>query len=122
MMVITNNESVLQTDSHEVEFVKGDAFDVLKRVRDCIHLGHRLLSYPLGASIKMLHSPIVSVVVEPKMGAVDAVSLEVIEDSIARLEAIMGERPFDWRNQKDYERIDQDRLQAAYRELNVHER
>ncbi len=119
LTVFTNNESVVREKSHEVQFIEGDAFAVLRAVRDAIHLGGILKSYPLGASIKMLHAPIVSVLVEEKKGPVDQVSFEVIEDSIIRLQTVMGERPFDWRNRKDYELVDNDRLHAALRELNA---
>lgn len=119
LTVFTNNESVVRDKSHEVQFIEGDAFAVLRAVRDAIHLGGILKSYPLGASIKMLHAPIVSVLVEEKKGPVDQASFEVIEDSIIRLQNVMGERPFDWRNRKDYELVDNDRLHAALSELNA---
>ena len=119
LTVFTNNESVVREKSHEVQFIEGDAFAVLRAVRDAIHLGGILKSYPLGASIKMLHAPIVSVLVEEKKGPVDQASFEVIEDSIIRLQTVMGERPFDWRNRKDYELVDNDRLHAALSELNA---
>lgn len=118
-VVITNNKAVITESKLECLVVDGDADEVLQRVRDLTHSGSKLLSYPLGASIKMLHSPVLSVLMDKSNGDMDLNSVETIESSILKLKTTMGERPFDYRNREGYELIDFDRLKAAMRELNL---
>ena len=115
-IVVTNNTVVLQENENCIA-VQGDSMDVLTKVRDLTHQGYKLLSYPLGASIKMLHSPVTSVMMEEGKG-LDETSVEITENSLQMLKKVLGERSLDERNRKDYEVIDCNRLQQIERELN----
>lgn len=118
-VIITNNKIVLNESKLKCIAVDGDADEVLLKVRDFIHSGSVLLSYPLGGSIKMLHSPVLSVIIDKALGVEDLDSIDAIETSILKLRTTMGERAFDYRNIDDYEIIDFDRLKAAMRELKI---
>lgn len=115
--IVTNNSLCRHRFAH-CEWVDGDYEDVLKRTRDLVHRGYELLSYPLGASVRMHFSPVVSILLSESRGAVDAVSLQVMEDSIDLFYKIRGLRESDTRNKDAYELIDMERLQAALRESN----
>ncbi len=117
-VIVTNNEIVLQQAPYPCISVCGDTEDVLVKVRDLIHTGYRLLSYPLGASIKMLHSPVTSVLLSENSGPMDPESVEILERSVEMLHATLGERKPEERHRKDYEIVDWHRLQAAMSELN----
>ena len=116
LVIVTNNAIVQTKSTHPILPVSGNSSDVLKKVRDLVHTGSRLVSYPLGASIKMLHSPVTSVLIEQQDGAIDPESLEIIEESILKLDRVLGERKPDERNRSDYEVVDWNRLQAALTE------
>lgn len=115
--IVTNN-SLCRSRFADCEWVEGDYEDVLKRTRDLVHRGYELLSYPLGASVRMHFSPVVSILLSESRGTVDPVSMQVMEDSIALFYKIRGIRESDTRNKNAYELIDMERLQAAIRESN----
>ena len=116
-VIVSNNEITLENAPYPCIPVEGDTVDVLVTARDLIHQGYKLLSYPLGASFKMLHSPSNSVLLEEREGPIDPISLEIIENSMQILKKIRGEREADERHRSDYEVIDWNRLQSAMNEL-----
>ncbi|MDO5689001.1 MAG: GrdX family protein [Tissierellia bacterium] len=118
-IIVTNNSLVVKEQKLPCIYVEEDADQVLAKVRDLVHMGYLLLSHPLGASIKMIHSPVVSILMEEKTGPMDLESVEVIEGAILKLRAALGERTFDYRNRSDYEIVDRDRLLAAFQELKL---
>ena len=61
-ILITNNDLMNDFEGEKI-FVNGSAWDVLVQTRDYIHKGHRLISSPIGASIRMLLSPIKSIII-----------------------------------------------------------
>jgi len=82
-IIVTNNpltEAGFQ-DKFRVEFIKAPA-DVLTRVRDLVHAGHLLLTYPLPGGVKPNETPYRSVLVSETKGAVDEESLRIIEECI----------------------------------------
>ncbi len=120
MVMVSNNTAISAGASVEILRVEGDSMDVMNRVRDLVHTGYKILSHPLGASIKMLHSPVTSVLLEKGDGPIDPSSLSLIESDILKLGTVMGERPFDHRNREAYELIDRNRMQSALNELHFY--
>ncbi|MBS4536598.1 GrdX family protein [Clostridium sp. D2Q-14] len=82
--IITNNILVNNKYSkyYEVEYFDIDYIEVLKKVRDCIHMGHKLLSHPLSGSVKPNETPYKSVIISKEKEELDINSLMVIEESI----------------------------------------
>lgn len=114
-IIITNNELVKNTRENSV-FVEGDYIDLLMKLRDYIHIGHKLISYPLGASIRMIYSPVKSVLISSDKGEFDENSLEILEGSIEKYKAIIGDRNIDYKNKGDYEIVDRELLDSAIEE------
>lgn len=104
-IILSNNNKVIEHYS-DVVVVEGNYIDVLNKARDLIHIGHRLISSPLGASIKMLYSPVKTLMLTPKMPDLDSYSIDLIESSINKYKITLGERLVDMKNKKDYELID----------------
>ena len=83
--MITNNplvKSEYETD-HIVDFAETDLIDVLIRVRDMIHKGHKLLTHPLSGSIKPNETIFKTVLVSGNTGRTDFDSVAMIEDCIS---------------------------------------
>jgi hypothetical protein len=82
-IVITNNPMVRDMFSGQgIEFHNTNYFEVLKTVRDRVHLGHRLLTHPLSGSVKPGETPYKTVIISAKKGGLDEESLSMIENSI----------------------------------------
>ncbi|HAI20364.1 MAG TPA: hypothetical protein DCM14_00415 [Clostridiales bacterium UBA8153] len=84
--MLTNNDLVASRQrGNPVEFLEGDARQVLVRARDLIHAGWRLVSHPRVGGLPGPGNPYRSVVVERTHGPVDYQSLVAIEEAIAQL-------------------------------------
>lgn len=83
-MIVTNNPLVPKKldDSCTVAYENISYEDVLKKVRDRIHEGHRLLSHPLSGSVKPNETPYKSVMISKGKGEIDEGSLKIIENAI----------------------------------------
>ena len=82
-IVVTNNPLVsLKIKEGEILFFETDNLGVFKKVRDKIHLGHKLLTHPLAGSIKPWETPYRTVLLTKDKGVLDVESLQLIEDSI----------------------------------------
>ena len=114
-LIVTNNSKVLDEFSNVIH-VEGDFKDVLKKTRDMVHIGYKMVSYPLAASIRMMYSPTRSILISSQPQEVDEISMEIIEDSIQKYDVTMGQRNVDVRNRSDYEIIDYDLIISAIRE------
>ena len=114
-LIITNNSKVLAEFDNVIE-VEGDFKEVLKKTRDMVHIGYKMVSYPLAASIRMMYSPTRSILISSKPQEVDEVSMEIIETSMQKYDVTMGERIVDVRNRSDYEIIDYDLIISAIKE------
>lgn len=83
--LITNNPLVAREFSGVCAMYYSDISlrEVLLKVRDAIHGGHRLLTHPLSGSVKPNETPCKSVLIsgEPD-AAIDLNSLRIIEESI----------------------------------------
>ncbi len=83
-IIITNNPEVAACWAQVTEWVEGGARAVLRRARDLVHLGHRLLSHPLAGSVKPNESPYRSVIVSKHPETtIHFDSLRIIEDALA---------------------------------------
>lgn len=83
--IITNNELVRDKFAAEqmVEFHEEAHIPLLERVRDYVHLGHKLLTHPLAGSIKPNETPYKTVLLTKAKGPLDGDSVRIIEESIA---------------------------------------
>lgn len=83
-MIITNNDWVLNKykDIYNVVYIDGTFKDVLIAVRDKIHIGHELLTHPLGSSVKPSETPYKSVIVSDNKNYTSFDSIYMIENAI----------------------------------------
>lgn len=114
-ILITNN-SLLQDLSIEQVFVEGSSWDVLLKTRDYIHKGHHLVSSPIGASIRMLLSPIRSVIISASAEVENEYSILQFETAMEKQKQITENRGEDIKNKEDYERVDRELILAAINE------
>jgi hypothetical protein len=86
IIIVTNNPESLDKLKlkYRLDFIQGDVMDVLKKVRDYIHINHRLLTHPLVSSIKPNEMPYRTIIISQKReNIMDMDSLELIESSIS---------------------------------------
>lgn len=90
LFIITNNPMSRSTfeNKYVVEYIEmGTQIDVLKKARDYVHLGYRLLTHPLMGSVKPNETPYRTICIsKEKEDKVDFSSLDIIEVSIATTE------------------------------------
>lgn len=130
-MIITNN-TLVRKDFSDIEYIEGDFLDVLNRVREKVYSDYILVSHPLGASIRMMFSPVRSIIIDKidkklsdteddgldDLDNLSGESRKVIDEAIEKYAYIMGKRNPDIRNTKDYEKIDYILLKSAIEEIN----
>lgn len=82
--ILTNNPRVLRLreEGCEVLYAEEPYDGILRRARDLIHQGHSLLTHPLSGSVKPGENPYKSIMLSSRAGALDAQSLELIENAI----------------------------------------
>lgn len=114
-MILTNN-SMLR-DHPDTNWVEGDQGDVLRRARDLIHKGHRLLTSPLAASGRMHFSPVRSLVLSDAPEESGQQSILTIENGISLYETAVSRHTLDYKNKADYEFIDNELLTQALYEI-----
>ncbi len=112
--IITNN-TLVKTKFENAIYVDGDFRDVLITTRDFIHTGSSLVQHPLPASIRMLYSPIRSIIIKEDSGSEHSVL--TIETAIEKYDKTMGIRKPDYKNTTDYIDMDYSMLQSALAEL-----
>jgi hypothetical protein len=86
MIVVTNNPMTKKEleASYKLEYVEGNVVEVFKKVRDYIHLNHRLLTHPLVSSIKPNEIPYRTVIISrDRDNNIDMESLSLIENSLS---------------------------------------
>lgn len=116
--VVTNNPLVKESlsDSVGVSFFKDDSHrDILKRVRDFVHEGYRILTHPLAGSVKPWETPYRSVMITTEReDKTDMFSLEMIEQAIFTLEKSKA-RPvvLDEKVSTDFQLVDLSLIQSA---------
>jgi hypothetical protein len=85
MIIITNNPMTREKLESEyiLEYIEGNTIEVYKKVRDYIHLNHRLLTHPLVSSIKPNEIPYRTVIISKNRdNNIDMESLSLIENSL----------------------------------------
>ncbi|MFD3155852.1 GrdX family protein [Haloimpatiens sp. FM7330] len=122
MMVITNNPLSKDKLANEekvqsIEYIDGTYMDVLKKTRDYIHKGHKLLTHPLMSSLKPNETPYRTVCISSECGNnINMKSLSLIENAIMATEKFLkiGKNP-KWTQSilKDFQVIDYDLIYHA---------
>ena len=116
--IVTNNYGVKDKFvDMDMIFMECELVDILKYVRDKVHLGYILLSHPLAGSVKPNETPYKSVLISKnKYKKIDLVSLRIIEDSIEMSEKLIRDRKMrKWPERiiKDFSIIDLDLISSA---------
>lgn len=116
-IVITNNS--IFKNREDTIYIDGDFIDVLKSVRDHMHKGYLAISHPLPASIRMILSPVRSVIMVDSYTDQNLYNktLEIVENSIISYTNTMGIRKPDYKNIEDYKIIDKNLLYSSFDEL-----
>jgi hypothetical protein len=120
VIIVTNNALSLSefSKNNEVVFVEGSLLDVLRRVRDYVHLGHKLLTHPLMGSIKPNQTPYKTVAISSNSASsVDLDSLMFIENSLETAERLIKDKQLRLWPEKvleDYRLIDFDLISNAF--------
>lgn len=100
IIIVTNNPKVFQkfNGKYEIEYLENESYlDVLLKVRDKLHKGHKLLSHPLSGSVKPNETPFKSILISQKKGKIDFGSISILENSIATYEKFIKiKRLPDW--------------------------
>ena len=117
--LIISNNPLVKSKYPGALFVCGGFGEVLCKVRDLIHLGHKLISHPLGSSIRMIYSPYRSVVVSSVADSFCEEHCKIIESSIEGYRAAMGGRRSDYPNHKDYQFMDLELLESSLKEATL---
>lgn len=112
---IVSNNSIVYEKLEKVEFIEGNYIDVLLKARDLLHMGYSLVSHPLPASIRMVFSPVRSIILK-KIDGFDEESIIVIEKSLEKYKLTMKNRNIDFKNKNDYEFVDHLLTQSALEE------
>lgn len=114
-LIIVSNNKLIYEKNNNVKFINGEYIDVLNEVRNLIHMGYVLVNHPLPASIRMVFSPVRSILLDKKE-KFDEYSNFVIENSIEKYKLTMENRKIDYENKKDYELVDQMLMESALEE------
>jgi hypothetical protein len=119
LIIVTNNP--LSKEKFEIKykvvFIEGNMMDILKKVRNNIHEGHKLLTHPLMSSVKPNETPYRTICIsKEKLFEVDLQSLSIIEESILTTEKFLNDFKTPQWNEKillDFQLIDYDLIYHA---------
>ncbi len=119
LFIVTNNPMSKEKfeEKFKVEFIDVPQLDILKKVRNYIHKGNRILTHPLMGSVKPNETPYRTVCVSREVvNGVDLQSLEIIENAIGTTEKFL--RDFNtpkWSEKilTDFQVIDSDLIDHA---------
>jgi len=119
LFIVTNNPMSKEKfeKKFKVEFIDVPQLDILKKVRNYIHKGNRILTHPLMGSVKPNETPYRTVCVSTEVvNGVDLQSLEIIENAIGTTEKFL--RDFNtpkWSEKilTDFQVIDSDLIDHA---------
>lgn len=119
LSLISNNPQVLAQYPQQAIAVAGGVAEVYAAARDAIHGGAKLLNHPLSGSIKPNQSPYRSLVLgQSRTGALDFVSLSLIEEAIATLRKLqILKQNYSADVLEDFQVIDLDLVAAAMKAL-----
>ena len=109
--IITNNPDVKAAN---LDYRDCSVMGIFEAVRDAVHMGARLISYPLSGSVKPNDTPYKSVVLTSKRGSLDFKSLQIIEDAISVLIKLKEKnRAYDESILADFRILDLDYVNSA---------
>ena len=116
-MIITNNNLIPAPDI----FVEGDYYSVLLKARNLVYEGHELLIHPLFASIRMLLSPIKTLILSDTKKSIkeNENSLVIIGEAILKYKNLIKNRKTDFEHIDDYRIIDLQLFNHAQKELGM---
>ena len=95
-IIITNNPYVYEKykDSKEIIYKEGaDYLEVLNFIRDKIHEGHQLLTYPLSGSIKPNETPYKTIMISKEKGSLDQDGVRILEESVETFKKFRSDKP-----------------------------
>ncbi len=119
LIIVTNNPMSKEKFEfkYKVVFIEGNMMDILKKVRNNIHEGHKLLTHPLMSSVKPNETPYRTICLsKEKLFEVDLQSLSIIEESILTTEKFLNDFKTPLWNEKillDFQLIDYDLIYHA---------
>ena len=119
LFIVTNNPMSKEKfeGKYKVEFIDVPQLDILKKVRNYIHKGNRILTHPLMGSVKPNETPYRTVCVSIEVvNGVDLQSLEIIENSLATTEKFLKDFNTPQWSEKilaDFQLIDSDLIDHA---------
>ena len=129
LVILTNNPLVKENfpkkypDSKvEIDFREISFMDILKGVRDMVHMGGKILTHPLDGSIKPNETPYESVLLDktPEEGF-DMKSLDLIEYALNTCEKFEEkDRIHSEKVQKDFQTLDWTLLDSGLESLMLH--
>lgn len=93
MLIITNNPVVVEKYQNFQLEIFETAMEVLRKARDLIHLGYRLINHPLAGSVKPNETPYRSLVLSADEGSLDFSSLQYIETALRKYEEFLTAHP-----------------------------
>ncbi len=113
-LLITNNNKSYDYSKEKMEVVfleEGTYMDVLLKVRDYVHMGHKLISHPMAGSVKPNQTPYRSVIIEAEKSPQKEVmeSLQIIENSLTSAEKFLSAKSipkWDDKTKEDFKTVD----------------
>ncbi|WP_250229445.1 GrdX family protein [Anaeropeptidivorans aminofermentans] len=112
---VTNNETLYNKykDDFEIRFYNIPLRDIMVKVRDMVHDGHKILTHPLSGSVKPGETTIKSIFVTKKKSGLDHESLILIETSIEVCDKFV-KRHFTYKkSREDFETVDLSLAESA---------
>ncbi len=84
MIIITNNKKVYlkYKGQYKIDYSSCSFEDILIKVRDKVHSGHKIYTHPLSSSVKPNETPYKSVIISKEHKQLHYESLKIIENSI----------------------------------------
>ena len=116
--LITNNPlAAKRYHDFEIDFVQAPAREVLRCVRDLVHLGHVLLSHPLSSGVPPKDNPYKSVFISTAEGPLDMDSLRIIEGAVGAYKNSAANFDINPTAARDFMIIDCEMISQAARKL-----
>lgn len=120
--LVTNNPQAAKIyPGIDICTMEGPVLDLYTRVRDFVHLGHRLLTHPLSGSLKPGRIPYKTVILAKEKTGLDMQSLSHIESSIEACRKTSPGSPASMPEKilADYAAIDLSHVRAALESLGI---
>lgn len=118
-VIVTNNPKVFENIKNKkikiLYLEAGKYLDVLKKVRDEVHLGAKILTHPLTSSLKPNETPYKSIIID-EGEKIDFESIEIISNSIEVAEKFLkveNKNIYTKRVLEDFQTIDMSTLMSG---------